>query len=265
MNFDTELTVSEKIDYINTAYFTNKKSIPQIAKELGTYTNKICRFCKKHGIELKGKSKALKEAYEKGLKVSPMKGKTHDEVARLKISEKNAAAWANLSDEQREHRSQVSKEYWHGRSKQEKKDFQKKSNQAIRKASNRGSKLERHLLQILIAAGYKVDFHVERKLVNTRLQVDMLLPEEQIVIEVDGLSHLEPIWGEESFKRTKKSDAQKEGLLIGNGYVVIRIQQTKDLSQKIMRDAATKLLTKLRELTVNGKPKREERKIVIEI
>jgi very-short-patch-repair endonuclease len=265
MNELKTLNNDQKIEYIKNAYFVENKSIPDIARELETYTNAICRFCRKNGIELKGKSKALKDSYKAGRREPPMKGKTHDHDTKLQISERNAAAWSKLTPEERERRSKVSKENWENRTEKEKEEFQKRSNKAIRKASEAGSKLERYLLKALIEAGYKVDFHVERRLVNTKLQVDILLQNEGIVVEVDGLSHIEPIWGEESFKRTKKADDQKNSLLLSNGYVVIRLRQTRDLSQKLMRDAATALLKKLQEIAINGKPKREDRYIVIEV
>ncbi len=258
-----EVKISD-IEYIRNAYFNEKKSIPEIAKELNTYTNKICRLCKKHGIPLKGRSKALKEAYNQGKRKPPMEGKTHDLATKFLISEKNAAAWSNLTEDERQRRSQMSKAHWDNRSEAQKNEFQKRSNKAIRQASEKGSKLERYLLKNIIEAGYKVEFHVERKLVNTRLQVDILLPEEQIVVEVDGLSHLEPIWGDESFKRTKKADEEKNSLLLAHGYVVIRLQQTRDLSQKLQRDAATELLKTLKEVVLH-RPKRENRYIVIKI
>jgi very-short-patch-repair endonuclease len=105
------------------------------------------------------------------------------------------------------------------------------ANEAVRATSKTGSKLEKYLLQKLLADGYKVDFHKEQTLLNTKLQIDLFLPTHNIAIEVDGPSHFEPVWGDDSLNRNKKYDAKKEGLITGKGWGLIRIKQTKDFSK----------------------------------
>ena len=75
---------------------------------------------------------------------------------------------------------------------------QSKAYKAIRKASEEGSKLERYLFAGLLKDGYRVNFHVEQKLSNQKLQIDMVIPTLKLAIEVDGPSHFEPIWGEKN-------------------------------------------------------------------
>jgi hypothetical protein len=52
-----------------------------------------------------------------------------------------------------------------------------------------------------------------------------------IAIEVDGPSHFLPVWGDDALSRNKNYDSKKEGLIIGKGLLLIRIQQTKDFSK----------------------------------
>ena len=52
-----------------------------------------------------------------------------------------------------------------------------------------------------------------------------------LAIEVDGPSHWAPVWGEDSLNRNKKYDSKKEGLILGKGWNLIRIIQTKDFSE----------------------------------
>jgi very-short-patch-repair endonuclease len=49
-------------------------------------------------------------------------------------------------------------------------------------------------------------------------------------IEVDGPSHFEPIWGDDSLSRNQKYDNKKTGLILGKGWVLIRVKQSKDFS-----------------------------------
>lgn len=78
--------------------------------------------------------------------------------------------------------------------------------------------------------GYKVDFHKEQMLLNTKLQIDLFLPELNVAIEVDGPSHFLPVWGEDALQRNIKYDNKKSGLILGKGLVLIRIKQLSDFS-----------------------------------
>ena len=54
----------------------------EIAKELNTYPNKIRRYLKKNGIELKNKSSAQKNALDKGISKIPTRGKRRSKEDR---------------------------------------------------------------------------------------------------------------------------------------------------------------------------------------
>ena len=47
---------------------------------------------------------------------------------------------------------------------------------------------------------------------------------------MDGPSHFAPVWGDNALKKNISYDQKKEGLIIGKGWHLIRIKQTKDFS-----------------------------------
>jgi very-short-patch-repair endonuclease len=102
----------------------------------------------------------------------------------------------------------------------------------------------------LLKNGYKVEFHKERLVRNERLQIDMILPEHNIAIEIDGPSHIRPVWGEENFERNKRSDDQKTGLLLGLGFTLIRLLQDSTLSN-VRKNAYLNELLKVVESVVD--------------
>ena len=78
--------------------------------------------------------------------------------------------------------------------------------------------------------GWLVEFHKEQSILNTKLQIDLFIPKLNVAIEVDGPSHFEPVWGDDSLQKNKKYDNKKTGLIIGKGLYLIRIKQSKDFS-----------------------------------
>jgi very-short-patch-repair endonuclease len=139
-------------------------------------------------------------------------------------------SWENLTEQEFKQRQKKAKDTWESMSDDQKERMVKLANEAVRSSSKTGSKLEKFLLDSLIKNGYRVEFHKEQNLLNTKLQIDIFLPEINTAIEVDGPSHFLPVWGEESLKRNIKYDNKKTGLLLGKGCAIIRIKQTKDFS-----------------------------------
>ena len=82
-----------------------------------------------------------------------------------------------------------------------------------------------------------------QSLVNTKLQIDLFIPNINVAIEVDGPSHFLPVWGEEALAKTITYDAKKQGLILGKGLVLIRIKQSKDFSKSRATLIYDKLLT----------------------
>lgn len=225
------LSKNEKRNVIEQLYHQKKMSFADVAKEYNTYANRIRRDAKTFNIPIRNKSEAQKNALQVGKHKHPTKGSIRDQNTKDKIGMSVLKSWSNMSDAELKSRKAKAKAAWEGMNEEDKENILQKANEAVRQASKVGSKLERYLLERLLKYGYKVDFHKEQMLVTTKLQIDLFLPTMNTAIEVDGPSHFEPVWGDESLKRNIKYDNKKTGLILGKGLVLIRVKQTKDFSK----------------------------------
>lgn len=225
------MTDMEKENTIKRLYETEKKSFMDIAVMLGTYANRIRRDAIKYKINIRDKSLAQKNALNTGKIKHPTQGTKRDNETKQKIGNAVMNSWENLSDAELQHRKAKAKQNWDSLTDDEKANMLQKANEAVRKSSKEGSKLEKFILEYLLRDGYKVQFHQEQSLLNTKLQIDMIIPSMNVAIEIDGPSHFSPVWGNDALKRNKKYDEKKEGLLIGKGFSLIRIKQTRDFSK----------------------------------
>lgn len=256
-----KLKDAEKLKLLNDLYNNQNMSWIQVAEVCNSYPNKVRRDAKKLGIKSKSRSEAQKAALEEGRHTHPTKGKEHSKEAKLKISENASKAWENLSELEKDKRRKIAKKNWEDRSEGEKELFRSAGISAVREAAKHGSKLEKFLQYELIKAGYQVEFHKEEWVIRTKLQIDIWLPEHNIAIEVDGVSHFDDVWGEESLAKSQIRDKEKNDLLIDRGCVIIRVKQTKNLSQKYQRDVLKSLLNTIE----NVKKDRSHKVITVEV
>jgi very-short-patch-repair endonuclease len=77
---------------------------------------------------------------------------------------------------------------------------------------------------------------------NSRLEIDLFVKQLRTAIEIDGPSHFRPVWGEKNLLRNKKSDKQKTGLILSQGFVLIRVKQDKRTSQRYFREVLDSIL-----------------------
>lgn len=243
-----------KKETLQKLYVKDKLSFGEIAKKYDTYPNKIRRDAIKFNIPIRNKSENQKNVLSKGKASHPTMGKKRTEKEKEKISLGVYNAWENLSDKERKKRQIDSKKRWNNLDETIKENMLNAAHIAIRKSSVEGSKLEKFLLANLIQNGFKPEFHKEEILANTKLQIDIYLPQKNIAIEVDGPSHFEPVWGQESLKRNRKYDEKKTGLILGKGMKLIRIKQTKDYSNARANLIAKKLMQTLEDIE-NSKDK----------
>lgn len=246
------LSDTEKTSLLNEYYVKNKLSFADIANKFETYANKIRRDAKKLDIPIRTKSEAQKNALHSGKHNHPTKGKTRDESTKIKIGLSVLNSWATMSESDLEDRKNKSKLQWEKKSDEEKQNIQQSANKAVREASKTGSKLEKFLYSSLVKNGYRVDFHKEQMLSNTRLHIDMFLTTMNIAIEVDGPSHFKPVWGSDALQKNQKYDQKKTGLLLGKGVKIIRIKQTKDFSQSRSNIVYDRLIHAIDELKSNN-------------
>lgn len=221
----------EKQKVIQEMYVDKKMSFADIAEKHGTYANKIRRDAIRFKFPVRNKSEAQKNALEMGKASHPTEGKIRSDEEKNKIALSMHSSWNNMSDEQRNKRKQDSKKRWNAMDETAKQNMLNAAHVAIRKSSVEGSKLEKFILSKLLEKEYKVQFHKEQILSNTKLQIDIFLPAENIAIEVDGPSHFEPVWGDDCLSRNQRYDQKKTGLILGKGIKLIRIKQTGDYSK----------------------------------
>lgn len=257
-----KLSENAKKNLLVKEYESNKKSFQEIAKNCGTYANKIRRDAIKFKINIRDKSDAQKNALSTGSASHPTKGKKRPEDVKEKIGFKVMESWENLDNKELEKRKNKARKNWEKLSDDTKENILHQANVAVREASKKGSKLEIYLLNRLLSDGHKVDFHKEQTLSNTKLQIDLFLPNINVAIEVDGLSHFEPVWGEDALKRNKGYDNKKTGLILGKGLVLIRIIQKKDFSKTRGSLIYSELKNTLDNIT-NKFPDKDNRTIII--
>ena len=252
-------------EYLIEQYVQRKRSFADIAADFGTYPNKIRREAIRFGIQPRDKSKAQKNALKSGRHKHPTKGQERSPETKIKISNKVAESWQNISDKEYNKRIKQAQKRWKKMSKDEKKALQKSAGDAVRKAGKEGSKMEKFLLETLRNSGYVVQFHRKGLVPNEKLEVDLFLPELRTAIEIDGPAHFFPIWGEESLARHLKADAQKTGLLITRGFAILRVKHlTKHVSTKHMRDLSNNIMVQLEQIKLKF-PEKNKRLIEVEV
>jgi len=202
----------------------------QIAKEYDTYPNRIRRMLQKAEVELRGKSEAQSVALETGSASHPTKGRQRTLEEKLKISSSMENYWTNISDDDLEERSRVAKEHWDNMTSKQKYELQQKSTEGIRKAAKEGSKVERSLVEFLEGKSYFLDLHNDSLIPMEKLEIDIYIPSLRVIVEVDGPSHFLPIWGEDKFQKQVEYDLRKNGMLLSKGYVIIRVNATREPS-----------------------------------
>lgn len=241
------------------------QSTYDIAKDHNTYPNKIRRILIKHGVKLKTKSEAQKNALERGASHLPTKGKARTKEERLKISKGLERRWKNIDQKTYDLYVSRAKKRWNKMSEEEKNNMKTLAIQAIQAAGKEGSKLEKYLKYELENSGYKVEIHKKNLIQNQNLEIDMYLPTLKTIIEVDGPSHFLPIWGNEKLQKQIKSDEQKTGLILSKGLAIIRVKHLKDsLSLVDKENLKSKILDILQNIESTF-PDKSKRFIEIEI
>lgn len=226
-----QLSEQDKKDLIIDLYCNSGKSFADIASLYDTYSNRIRRDAKKFNIKIRDKSEAQKNALQTGKHSHPTKGKERSEDTKQKIGLGVLNSWENLDSTEIENRKTKAKQNWDSLDPNVKQNMLQSANKAVRVTSRVGSKLEKYIHKKLLADGYKVEFHKEQTLVTTKLQIDLFVPTMNLAIEIDGPSHFAPVWGQDSLEKNQKYDSKKEGLILGKGWNLVRIIQTKDFSE----------------------------------
>jgi len=251
-------------DFLVREYVENNRSTYWISEKLGTYPNKVRRALKFLGVDLKSKSEAQSNALKSGRHKHPTKGRKRTEEERIKISEGMANHWENMSEDERDRRIALAKKQWEEMTENEKSELRSMAAEAVRRASQEGSKIEKFLKEGLTSEGYDVIFHMKGLIPAENLEVDLFVPSLKTAIEIDGPAHFLPIWGEDSLQKNIRSDAKKSGLILSKGYCMIRVKQiNKNVSEKSKRKTLALILTELGKISKKF-PAKSKRYIEIE-
>lgn len=255
------------------AMYENGYSSYEIAEELNTYSTKILRSLKFLGRVLhededyykRDYSEAQKIALQRGRSKHPTEGKSLDESHKEKIGSSRSKAYHALSDEEKLRISEMSKQSWENLGKAKQEEIRSLALEGVRYASKNGSKTERHLKNSLTQRGYNVIFHKTDLVFGTNLEVDLFLPELKIAIEIDGPGHFLPIWGEEKLRKQQSADTVKQGILLNNGYVILRIRQIDKSISLTKMNHLLQLVIKELEAIEEKFPEPNDRLIEIEV
>jgi len=198
-------------------------SCAEIAEEFNTYSKKIERILKKSDVKIRSRAEAMKLAIKKGRADHPTEGKKRTDEVKLAISKGVEKAWKDMPEDIKAKFAKGAKERWDNMDAMKKKEMQSKAGAALREACTEGSKAEKFLRRKLEQMGYEVQMH-KKGLVEGNFEIDLLLPELNTIIEIDGPQHFLPLFGESKLTETIKMDSIKNGLLIGKGFCVIRVK-----------------------------------------
>lgn len=245
-------------------YEKENKSTYEIAELLNTYPNKIRRILKKHGCAMKSREEAQRNGLQTGRISHPTMGKSRSQEEKIKISSTMVNYWENLDDKEKERRSKIAKENWDELSEEQKDRLRQSAIENIRKAGKEGSKIEKTILKRLTNSGFRVEFHKKNLIANEKLEIDLYLPDLKTIIEIDGPSHFFPVWGEEKLQKQIKADAQKSGLILSKGFVIIRVKVLGFISLKKQEDCLVEIISCLKKIESNF-PERSQRYIEVEI
>lgn len=262
MNYNN-LSDNQKKILLLKEYETNSCSFQDIAIKYNTYANKVRRDAIRFEITIRDKSAAQKNALKSGKATHPTKGRSRTEDEKAKIGSSVMNSWSELDQATLDSRKNKARQNWESLSDDTKENILRQANHAVRESSKNGTKLEKFLLDNLLQAGHKVEFHKEQSLLNTKLQIDLFLPNINVAIEVDGPSHFKPVWGDDTLKRNKNYDNKKTGLILGKGLVLVRIKQTKDFSKSRAKLIFSQLMNTINSIQIKF-PNKDNRLIEIE-
>ena len=251
-------------EFLVDQYVNKKKSTYEIAQDLNTYPNKVRRALKALGIDLRDKSAAQSQAIASGRHEHPTKGKIRTEAEKIAISDGMHSFWQNMEEDERNRRSELSKQQWASMSDEDKFNLRKMAAAAVRRASKEGSKIEKFLYEGLTANGYDAIFHKKGLIPNEKMEVDIFIPSLKTAIEIDGPAHFLPIWGEINLQKHIRADAIKAGSFINRGFVILRVKNLiRNLSSKNKRDVLDLVIEALVNIE-NNFPSPDKRLVEIE-
>lgn len=213
-------------------------SLREIASVEKISPNTIKKILIELGVEIRSRGEQQSVEFQRGKRV---KGIPTTET-KNKISAGTAKAYAGFSEEKKKELVEKARERWYNISEDKRKDMMEKAHQNLRESAEAGSKLEIAVLEKLRENSYDAQHHVVGFIPNEKLEVDILIPSLRTAIEIDGVSHFLPIWGEEKLRKTISADMRKAGLLMAAGYNLLRIKCFKAHTSQYLINECVKIV-----------------------
>ena len=212
-----------------------KLSTYKVADELGCNQSHVVRLIQKFNkanpsnpIKKRNKSEAQKN-YLKQTGTHQRDGTTHSEDTKDAISDRMREFYDSDEGEAAKERiREFRQQEWAEKSDAEKTAILEELKQANRAKmqSGEGSNFENYLAEQLTAHGLQVDQRTKAYTPGNKFHVDIALPNEKIIIEVDGPTHWQPIYGEVEMNKVIAKDGKKDAVLIANGWNILRVQDS---------------------------------------
>ena len=246
------LHTAEGKEFLKSHFCEKGWSTYQIAESLGTYPNLVRRAMLFHGMKMRSRSDSQKHALESGRIKHPTEGTKRPDDVKRQIGDNLRKAWASIDPDKLSEIKEKCSERWKNMSETDRKNFLSKAAKAVRVTAKEGSKFEKAIYAALITAGFRVTFHKEKFLDYTEMHIDLFLPEEGIAIEIDGPSHFYPVYGEETLLKRIEADNKKNGMLLTEGYIVIRVcDYSRFHSAASLREFNGKLINLIKDIIQN--------------
>ena len=212
-----------------------KLSTYKTAEVLGCNQSHVVRLIQKHNkanpdnpIKKRNKSEAQLNYLEQA-GTHQREGTTHSEDTKDAISDKMRVFYESdegeaAKDRIREYRQQE----WAEKTEAEKTAILEdlKSANRAKMQSGEGSNFENYLAEQLTAEGYAPEQRTKTWTPGNKFHVDIALPQEKVIIEVDGPTHWSPIYGDAELQKVIAKDARKDAVLLSNGWNILRVQDS---------------------------------------
>lgn len=214
--------------FLEQEYISKQKSIGQIAKEVKVGPSVIRRHLIYFAIPIRSASEAQALAESSGRRKNPTKGRKRrqDEIANL--ARGVSQAYHNQSPEAKEARANQLRAQYENMTDEQKDKFRTKGAAAVRDAAKSGSKMDIYVAEQLRRKGYHVEQHKQFIIENEKMHIDVFLPEINVGIEIDGPTHLRPVYkfgaeAQADFTHQQERDRRKNAQFIQSGLRIIRL------------------------------------------
>lgn len=237
-------------EFIQKEYLDNKKSWTQIEKETGISTGILVYRAKKFGIRSRSRIEAQRVSKEQGRAINPHEGKPLSEAHKASIAKTLSDKYKNMSEAEYQkvcdRAKNAAKKNPDGMER-----FWKAGQKSLKTVSKKGSLLEHYLVEKLTELGYVVSHSKKHTIQSEDMHIDIFLEREKIAIEIDGPQHLRVIYSEEDYNKKKEKDQRKNGLILQEGYSIIRYGIERSRSFNAKQEALNEILHGIDELKKN--------------